>query len=60
MTSNGRFFLRSALICVALVFGFVDAARANFLDDIGDFFSGNAPEVATSSQCDNYARVAVN
>ena len=59
MTSNGGFVHRCALICVALVFGFVEAARANILDDIVDFFSGNAPEVASSSQCNSYAQAAV-
>jgi hypothetical protein len=59
MKSNGRFFHRGLLIWVALVSGIAGVARANFLDDIGDFFTGNAPEVATSQGCDTYAKIAV-
>lgn len=51
-------YCRGALICAALTLGFADAARADFWDDIAEFF-GNAPELPTSSQCNSYALNAV-
>ena len=53
------FSWRGALISVALVSGFGDAARASFFDDVADFFS-NAPEVATTNFCRNFAIAGVS
>jgi hypothetical protein len=59
MSAGLGFSCRGMLIWVALVSGCVAAARANVLDDIGDFFSGNAPEVASSQDCEFYAQGAM-
>lgn len=60
MLAHLSFSCRGILVCLALLFGNVDSARANFFEDIGDFFSGNAPEVASSNACNSYAFGAVN